>query len=618
MTRWINSQIGTEVSDLSRDLQDGLILIRLINHITTESYILTPLYAKPTFKLQKVENVSDFLKFCQIVLQINICSISADDIVDGNSKLILGLIWALFIYSTAGTISINNECNSLVEVKSILLAWVNKIAHRKALPELFNFNKDWSLEINRPDLVFASILDCYSIADYNDYKNGKKLQNLASILDIASTQLHIPVLADLDDFNLFAPDEKCVIFYLLEWFKYFEMDKKHFQLDPGPVQSKITAADVTEATDPLLLGLFLELINDAVKSRNKYETRGLRLLNKLNSNRSMLKMAATYFDTREYAQTILHYGRLYLENVKTACHNNDEELLKNNAINFETFQAHASPLMCHLLNLEQFALVLKPEYSQYEYPDLAKFLHSTNATLGALGLSSFYQSSKFLNLLHLRDQFTGAVEAETKVLKSAKEVIHKLKADFENIKDLLHRGIPEELAQDATHAANYSQNAAFVETVISKVSTFDEKVLKGSNDVCLGSIETPLSTSHATSTTPSAMDAFKLSIDYNNGGNKSLSNMTFMDLTKLFKQVFYESGSNELVKSCIQLIPNRTLINRSDSDFNLHYPSDESDDSSTSVFDGLQKKVGGQLMGNYDKVYDLNSFVQKIESGFKI
>lgn len=617
MTRWINAQLGSDVSDLSHDLQDGLVLIRLINHVTTDSYILTPLYAKPTFKLQKVENVSDFLNFCRLVLKINICSISADDIVDGNSKLILGLIWSLFIYSSASTISINNECNSLVEVKGILLAWVNKIAHRKALPEICNFNKDWSLEINRPDLVFAAILDSYSIIDYNCYKNGKKLQNLSAIFGIAGAQLGIPVLAELDDFNLFAPDEKCVIFYLLEWFKYFEMDKKHFHLGlETSVHFDPAAVVVADEEDPQVLSLFLQSLNDAVKTRNRYETRALRLLNKLNSNCTMLKAAATYFGNHEYANTILRYCKLYLENFNTACANNDVDLLRNNAINFETFQAHASPLVCHILNLEHYALLLKPEYALFEFPELADLLETTNTTLDRLGLASPYHPSKFLSLLHLREQYTSVVGAEAKVLQSAREVVKELKNEFDNMKKTLCSNIPPNLAVDLTIDARHSESIAFIESVIAKIDSFYEKVLRGSKETHLALFE-GTSLLPTLSNKPSAMDAFKLSIDYKDGANKSLSNMTFMDLNKLFKKAFHESASNDLVKSCILLIPNRTLVSRSDSDFNLNYPSDESDDSN-SVFDGLQKKVGGQLMGNYDKVYDLNSFVQKIEGGFRI
>ena len=62
MTRWINSKIEEEITDLQYDLLDGLVLVKLINKIIVEIadknpqaklYSLHPVYKKPTFMLQK-------------------------------------------------------------------------------------------------------------------------------------------------------------------------------------------------------------------------------------------------------------------------------------------------------------------------------------------------------------------------------------------------------------------------------------------------------------------------------------------------------------------------------------------------------------------------------------
>lgn len=237
LKRWVNTKVSVEVKDLHTDLLDGLVLVELINgiadaSISPNSYLLSPVYAKPIHRLQKYENVNDCLEFLKIILQINICNISADDIVGGNLKLILGLVWSIIVYATTNSLSkaLSNHCNSFNKIKVILRDWINPIIRRKGLPEVTNFDRDWSLENKRPDLSLGAILEYYlgstlGLISYAEMTYGKKLQNLRKVLDAANT-LGIPRLADAEDFISFAPDEKCVITYLLEWLKLLELDVK--------------------------------------------------------------------------------------------------------------------------------------------------------------------------------------------------------------------------------------------------------------------------------------------------------------------------------------------------------------------------------------------------------
>lgn len=242
LRRWINSQIVSDIGNLETDLQDGLILVELVNKLVEnssndkhKSYSLSTLYTLPKTHIQKVENVAESIEFIKIILQINICNISAENIVEGNLKLILGLIWSLLVYSTTSKISkaLSNECNSFYKIKVILKDWINLIIRKKGgvLLEISNFDRDWSLEINRPDLILACILEHYlgsTTLEFVDYlemeQNGKKLQNLKKIFTTAEV-LGIPQMVDVEDFLVLVPDEKCVIIYLLEWLKIFELEE---------------------------------------------------------------------------------------------------------------------------------------------------------------------------------------------------------------------------------------------------------------------------------------------------------------------------------------------------------------------------------------------------------
>lgn len=95
-TIWVNkhlSQHGLFVSDLFRDFQSGHLLIKLIEILSGQSlsieYGLTRVHC-----IQNVERVLEFLRF----RKVRIVNIRADEIVDGNPKLTLGLIWIIILH----------------------------------------------------------------------------------------------------------------------------------------------------------------------------------------------------------------------------------------------------------------------------------------------------------------------------------------------------------------------------------------------------------------------------------------------------------------------------------------------------------------------------------------
>ena len=331
MTRWINSKVEEEITDLRHDLLDGLVLVKLINKIIVEIaeknpqaklYCLHPVYKKATFKLQKYENVNDFLQFAQVVLKINICNISADNIVEGNLKLILGLIWSIFIFSTTNSMPSSRDGTSFVKVKQILLEWVNLIIRKKGLNQIANFDRDWSLEINRPDLIFLGILDYYLPIEIPIEPYSKRLQNMNKVFEIAKT-LNIPQLADSEDFALFVPDEKCIVTYVLEWFKVFQLETRfdnskddsrdadevfgvvnkdivetgndlHEELQQSCIPTNQVPLDAKK--DKVLLDKFIETIVSSARQKQRYENKSLLLCNRTNMMISKIVRNAYYFN----------------------------------------------------------------------------------------------------------------------------------------------------------------------------------------------------------------------------------------------------------------------------------------------------------------------------------
>lgn len=97
-TRWANEHlkcIDKTLMNLETDLSDGLNLIALIEVLSQKQ--MSKHNKRPTFRSQKLENVSVALKFLERE-GIKIINIDSTDIVDCKLKLILGLIWLLILH----------------------------------------------------------------------------------------------------------------------------------------------------------------------------------------------------------------------------------------------------------------------------------------------------------------------------------------------------------------------------------------------------------------------------------------------------------------------------------------------------------------------------------------
>lgn len=588
MLRWVNCKLNLHLTDLTQDLDDGLVLILLINEINRENPsvpLLTPVYSKPVFAIQKIENLNDFLNFCQLVLNIQICSISGENIIDGNLKLILGLIWSLFIYSTSKTLVLKAQSSSFREIKSILLNWCNSVIDKRVL-SIQNFNKDWSLQINRPDLIFGAIIDYYygagSLVSYEELKNGKKVENLMKVLSIAHDSLHLAKLVDVEDFNCLVPDEKVVILYILEWFKFFEVNKNHLVIES---QSSDTPTDFSQ---------FLSLTLTTLKSKHKYETKSLRLSNQLNSNRVKFSKYSNFINDDNNV--------LILFNNLNIFHNNYTKMdSPASEDNFNNIVSFFNQLCTIVANVSHYHSSIEPTYNNIDLPELWDLCQSITSNLQILGVSDEYQPPKSLLL-----------EALVTKLQKFQEFQHNLCIQLSNfIKSLPNDFLDQLTVEDC---GLMSEQVRYDYEVKFKILREMNVQIKGFQAPKEMTRFTPQTSVNLPSKTSGQRMFREFKAKVNGFTEHNLSSLSFYELNFILDSLFDIVNSN--INGIIPLIPSKTILNRSESDFNLNYPSDESDDNN-SVFDGLQKRIGGQLLGNCDKTYNLSEFIYRFEHGFK-
>ncbi|KAI1661927.1 calponin homology domain-containing protein [Daldinia decipiens] len=218
-TKWMNNKIlprGLVVKDLVADLSDAVLLIHLLECLSNES--LGRYAAKPKLRVQKFENANTALNFITS-RGIQMTNIGAEDVVDGNRKIILGLIWTLILRFTIS--DINEEG---MTAKEGLLLWCQRKTACYDEVDVRDFSSSWNdglafcalLDIHRPDLID------YDALDKSDHRGNMQLA-----FDIASKEIGIPDLLDVEDVcDVAKPDERSLMTYIAYWFHAFSQMEK--------------------------------------------------------------------------------------------------------------------------------------------------------------------------------------------------------------------------------------------------------------------------------------------------------------------------------------------------------------------------------------------------------
>ncbi|KAL2123923.1 hypothetical protein VTJ04DRAFT_288 [Mycothermus thermophilus] len=218
-TKWLNTKLEVRnlvVKDLVKDLSDGVLLIHLLECLSGES--LGRYAAKPKLRVQRFENANIALDFIKS-RGIQMTNIGAEDVVDGNRKIILGLIWTLILRFT-----INDINEEGMTAKEGLLLWCQRKTACYDEVDVRDFSTSWNdglafcalLDIHRPDLI-----------DYDKLDKSDHRGNMQLAFDIAHREIGIPKLLDVEDVcDVAKPDERSLMTYIAYWFHAFSQMEK--------------------------------------------------------------------------------------------------------------------------------------------------------------------------------------------------------------------------------------------------------------------------------------------------------------------------------------------------------------------------------------------------------
>ncbi|XP_018054598.1 PREDICTED: filamin-A isoform X10 [Atta colombica] len=213
-TRWANERLkvaNKHIGDLECDLSDGLQLVSLIEVLSQKR--LPKHNQRPTFRSQKLENVSVALKFLEDE-GIRLVNIDSSDIVDCKLKLILGLIWTLILhYSISMPMWEGDDGEDKgATPKQRLMHWI-----QSKVPDLpiSNFTSDWN-----DGRAVGALVDAVApglCPDWRDWNPKDAVQNASEAMGLADDWLNIPQLIKPEEMVNPNIDEMSMMTYLSQY-----------------------------------------------------------------------------------------------------------------------------------------------------------------------------------------------------------------------------------------------------------------------------------------------------------------------------------------------------------------------------------------------------------------
>ncbi|XP_060790175.1 spectrin beta chain, erythrocytic isoform X5 [Neoarius graeffei] len=226
-TKWVNSilaRVNCRISDLYLDLRDGRMLIKLLEVLSGEKL---PRPTKGRMRIHCLENVDKALQFLR-EQRVHLENMGSHDIVDGNHRLILGLIWTIILrFQIQDIVLPVGEADHMGKqetrsAKDALLLWCQMKTAGYPNVNITNFTTSWKdglafnalIHKHRPDLV-----------DYGKLQGSNPTHNLQQAFNVADKNLGITKLLDPEDVFTENPDEKSIITYVVAFYHYFSKMK---------------------------------------------------------------------------------------------------------------------------------------------------------------------------------------------------------------------------------------------------------------------------------------------------------------------------------------------------------------------------------------------------------
>lgn len=188
-TAWCNSHLrkaDTQIENIEEDFRNGLKLMLLLEVIAGETL---PKPDRGKMRFHKIANVNKALDFIASK-DVKLVSIGAEEIVDGNAKMTLGLIWTIILRFAIQDIAVEAST-----AKEGLLLWCQRKTSPYKNVNVQNFHNSW-----KDGLAFCALIHRHrpDLIDYNTLSREDAVGNLNLAFDVAEKHLNIPKMLDAE------------------------------------------------------------------------------------------------------------------------------------------------------------------------------------------------------------------------------------------------------------------------------------------------------------------------------------------------------------------------------------------------------------------------------------
>ncbi|EDO37406.1 predicted protein, partial [Nematostella vectensis] len=246
-TKWMNfylakSKPSVQVDDIFTELQDGTKLLTLLEVLSGEKLRKERGNKRP-HQLANLGHVIDFLT----EKKVKLVNIHPESIVDGNTTIILGLLWIIIHHYQSSKIAQNIKAqrslsekyrivpasNSLVpcafetisqiqgfyatkkkvRTRKFMLEWAKKATSKASGSNeaIKDFSTSWRTGQAFLQIIHSFRPDLVNIATIAERDN---ITNLTEAFDLAYTHLNVPKLLEPEDVDVEKPDEKSIMTYM--------------------------------------------------------------------------------------------------------------------------------------------------------------------------------------------------------------------------------------------------------------------------------------------------------------------------------------------------------------------------------------------------------------------
>jgi filamin len=276
-----------KIDDLKSGFHNGINLVLLLEQLTGKSSPVA-LNKNPTFRIQKIQNNSIAVDFAKSE-KVNVTTVGAEDIVDGELKIILGFIWTLILKyqinksdrlnkqdakakpvsasAVDDSVSTDMQQQSLDElqkqqelqqqqqqqeksstsaggVKAELLSWVSQQLEGYQDAKASDFTKSWKTGRLLANLIH-SLAPKHVKAKIN-LDEEDPITLVTDVIRIAEEELGIPMIVDPEDI-INNPEELSMMTYI-SYFRDYSMEEHEEEeeipeIDIDPEQCTIEIPD---------------------------------------------------------------------------------------------------------------------------------------------------------------------------------------------------------------------------------------------------------------------------------------------------------------------------------------------------------------------------------------